>query len=122
MRRNTARDFSTELVAVDGERPAGRHAVKLPCLHHERTAAAHLFFEEPDRVVYGGATKRVGTHELRHLIGVLCGGARRRLLLDQAHRHASFGQLPRALGAGEARTNDDYICHSGNLTPQRSRP
>ena len=35
MRLDPARDFGAKLVAVDGKRPAGRHAVKLPYFHHQ---------------------------------------------------------------------------------------
>ena len=35
MRLDPARDFSAEMFAVDDKRPTGRHAVKLPYLHHQ---------------------------------------------------------------------------------------
>ena len=93
--------------AVDGERAARRHFVRVARAHDERAAAAHLFVQQTDGVVLPivGA-ERVRAHEfgeafadmrLRHL---------HRPHLVQHDRHARARDLPGGFRPGEAAADD----------------
>ena len=66
------RDGGREAVAIDRERPAGRHLMGVGCAHHQRAEPAHLRVQQADRVglaVVGA--ERVGAHQLGQAVGLV---------------------------------------------------
>ena len=78
MLRNRGGHAVRELLAVDGERRAGRHPDAVGDAHDERAQAAHLFLEQADGVVELVAPKRIAADELREMVGLVHGGRPRR--------------------------------------------
>jgi hypothetical protein len=112
MGREPARDLLPEFFSVHGQRAASGHAREVRDLHHQRARATHLFFDQPDGVREVGAAQAVGAHELGEEVVMLRRRATRWFLLHQRDVHAELGDLIRALGPGEARSdNDDSVWH-----------
>ena len=80
-----------EAFAIDGERRAGRHAVRIGRAHDERAEPPHLLLEQADGVIELVAAQRVGADQLGELIGLVDGrGAYRpHLVQDDAARRAT---------------------------------
>ncbi|OQC34704.1 MAG: hypothetical protein BWX64_02735 [Acidobacteria bacterium ADurb.Bin051] len=95
-----------ERLPVDGERPAGRHRRGAGGADDERAEPFHLPLEQPGGVVGVVAPQRVAADELGEIAGLV--GRRRafRTHLVEHHRHPAAGELPGALGAGEAAADD----------------
>ena len=93
-----------EAVAVDRERAARRHAMRIGGAHDQRAAAPHLLVQQPDRVVLDivGA-ERVGAHQLGEAVGDMRRGAAHRPHLVQHDGHAGARQLPSGLAARRGR-------------------
>ena len=97
-----------EAVAVDRQRRAGGHAVRVGRGHDQRIERAHLGVEQADRIVLGIVrTEAVRADQLGQPVGLV----RRRHLaaaahFGQAHLHAGLGELPGRFRAGEAAADD----------------
>ena len=74
-------------------------------------SAAHLLFEQADRVVELVTAQRVAAHQLREAVALMNGGPADRPHLVQRHRHAARRRLPRGLAAGEPSAYDSHTWH-----------
>ena len=105
-----------KLIAIDGQRPAGRQLVGIARRHDQRARAPHLLVQQADGVGLGivGA-EAVGADQLGSP-SVLCASVWRcGAHLVQHHGQAGAGDLPGRLAAGEAAADDvDGLGHGAN--------
>ena len=114
-----------EAVAVDRERAAGRHLMRIAAAHDERAEAAHFLMQQADRIglpLVG--SERIGADEFGERLGLVRGGRLHRPHLVQHDRHAAARDLPCGLGAGQPAADDmDWLhSHGGHLKSWRSQP
>ena len=76
MRRDRGGDALGELLAIDGQRGAGRHAHAIGDAHDQRAEPPHLLFEQADGVVELVAAEGIAADELGEPIGLVHGGRR----------------------------------------------
>ena len=91
-----------ESLAVDRQRRARRHRVRVGAVHHQRAELAHLLLEQADGGVARVVAKGVGADQLGQPIGLVRFGAAQRPHLDQVDVAAGVRGHPRRLAAGEA--------------------
>ena len=120
MRADALRDLARERLAVHGERAAGGDAVVIRARKHDGVKPAQLLLEQADGVRELIAAQGVGADELGKVFGYVRGGHFLGFHLDQAHRDAAPGQLPRALASRQARTDHGHWGHS--VPPRKRRP
>ncbi len=101
-----ARHLVGEPLAIDRERRAGRHAVRVGGPHDDRAEPPHFFFEEAHGVIELVAAERVAAHELGKPIGFVNSRGAYRPHFVQRHRHALRRRLPGGLGTSEAAADD----------------
>ena len=97
-----------ELLAIDGERRAGRHAALLRNPQDQRAEPPHFFLEETDCVIELVAAEGVAAHELGEPVGLVNRGRANRPHLVERHRNAARSCLPRGLAACQAAADDSY--------------
>ena len=87
MRLDRVGDRLRESFAIDGQRGAGGHAMRIGRPHHQRAKPPHLFFQQADGVIELVAAQRVGADQLGEPIGLVDGGRAHRphLVQDDAH-------------------------------------
>ena len=106
MRLDRVGDGTGEQFPVDGERRAGRNAVRIGGAHDERAEPPHFFFEQAYRVIELVATQRIRADELRELIGLVHRSRAHRAHLVQRRAHAEGRSLPRGLATCETPADD----------------
>ena len=74
--------------------------------HDERAKPAHLLLEQADGVFQGAAAQGVAADELGEEVALVGGAAAVGAHLEEANRSSATGELPGALAAGEATTDD----------------
>ena len=120
-RRNALR----EPLAVDGQRTASRHACLVADPHDQRIEPAHLFLEQPHRVLQGGAAEGVAADQLRQPIGTVHRGRPNRTHFVERNRDATRGDLPRRLAPRQSAPDDPDHRTSADVARQatsRDRP
>ena len=94
-------------VAVDGERAAGRHLVRVAGAHDQRTGQPHFGVQQADGIVFGiVGTEGIGADQLGQPIGLVRIGAANGPHFMQHDRHAGLRRLPCRFGPGEAAADD----------------
>ena len=106
MRRDRVGDRLREALAIDGQRRARRHAVRVGRAHDQRAEPPHLLLQEADGVIELVAAERVGADELGEPIGLVDRGRPHRPHLVEHHAHAERRRLPGGFGAGEPAADD----------------
>ena len=103
-----ARDLGGESLAVDRQRRAGGHAVRLGAGHDQRIQRAHFLVEQADRIVLGivGAEAVRADHFGQPVGFVRRGHVAAPAHLAQANLEPGLGQLPRGFGPGEPAADD----------------
>ena len=102
-------DCAREIIAIDRERGARRHACAIGRGDHERAEPAHLFFQDADRGIHRIVAQRIGAHELRKVRCLMSFGHLDRAHLDQPHGDTPARELPRSLAARESRSDNGYL-------------
>ena len=116
MPRDRVGHAGRKLLAIDGERRAGRHADAVGDAHDERSEAAHLFLEQADGVVELVAAERIAADELREMIGLVHGRRPCGAHFVERDGHAHGCRLPGRFRAGQSAANDSNHSddHSGS--------
>src|SRR5262245_6474525 len=104
------RDCGREEVAIDRERRTRRYAGVIGRGDHERTEAAHLLLQAPDRRFQRAVAKRVRAHQLRQAVGLMRFGATDWSHLVEIDLDPATRELPRGLAAGEPAAYDGDTC------------
>ena len=120
VRADALRDLAGEGLTVHGKRAAGGDTVMICTGDHDGIKPPQLLLEQTDGIGELIAAQRVGADELRKVFRYVCGGHFLGFHLDQVHRDAAPGQLPRALASRQARTDHGHWGHS--VPPQKRRP
>ena len=120
VRADALRDLAGEGLTVHGKRAAGGDTVMICTGDHDGIKPPQLLLEQTDGIGELIAAQRVGADELRKVFRYVCGGHFLGFHLDQVHRDAAPGQLPRALASRQARADHGHWGHS--VPPQKRRP
>ena len=112
-----ARDLGGEMIAIDGQRAAGRQLVGVAGRHDQRAGAAHLLVQQADGVgVDIVGAERVGADQLGQAVGLVRLGAALRAHLVQHDGHAGRAICHAASRPGEPAADDvDGCVHGRNL-------
>ena len=120
VRADALRDLAGKGLTIHGERAAGGDTVMICTGEHDGIEPPQLLLEQTDGIGELIAAQRVGADELRKVFRYVCGGHFLGFHLDQAHRDAAPGQLPRALASRQACTDHSHWGHS--VPPRKRRP
>ena len=107
MRVHRLGDRLREPLAIDRQRRAGRHAVRIGRAHHERAEPPHLLLQQADGVielVAAEANCEQTSSASRSVLWTAVGRTGRISCSDD--RHAARGRLPGGLAAGEPAADD----------------
>ena len=108
MRRDGARDFRREYIAVHRERMAAGNARLRGRPQHQRSHASQFLFQQPWRGVFLLGLQRIAAHQFRETIGLVCRRGPHRTHFVQHDRESGFGNLPGGFGARESSADDVY--------------
>jgi len=95
-------DAGGKAVAIDSQRAAGGHLMRIGLVHDQRARAAHLFVQEADRIrlrIVGA--ERVGADKLRAIFCLMRVGFAHRAHLVKDHLGPGVRRLPSGFRAGE---------------------
>ena len=116
-------DGLREALAVDGERAAGGHLVRIAHAHDERVRHAQLRVQQADGIGVGVVrAERVGADELGQAVRLVRVGAAHGPHLVQDDGNAAIDDLPSGFGAGETAADDvNGVCFHGAeiIAPER---
>src|SRR5262245_9916451 len=101
------RHRASEVVAIDGERPARGQLVSIAGGHDQGARAPHLLVQQSDRVrasIVGA--EGIGADELGQGVGLVGFGHPGRAHFVQDDAHPGAGDLPGSLAAGESAADD----------------
>ena len=106
-------DSRAEIIAVHGQRPAGRHLMLIGAGENQRTGAAHFLVQQAHGIELPVVRpKRVGADQFGQAIGLVgIGGDRLTVALTAAHfmqddRDTGRNELPAGFGTGETATDN----------------
>src|SRR5262249_36183741 len=95
-------------------------------LEKKRICAPHFFLQKPRGCVLAVGFQRVGANEFGEIRGLMRGSCALGAHLEEFHRNAATGTLPRRFRTGEAGADDADRCHVDGpelsfVTVRRSR-
>ena len=102
-------DSAREIIAIDSEGGARRHACAIGGRDHERAEPAHLFFKDANRGIHRIVAQRIRADEFREVRSAMSFGHFDRAHLDQPHADTPARELVCSLAAREAGSDDGYL-------------